>query len=161
MGVSHTHADQPEWLHGDPHEPNLTPPDGDGSFLLTAAGCQTAVTVDRLRTLPFTEIGNCFIVSTGHGVSGPFVFGGVLLADFLAHFLPADQHWRFVDIVSVDGFGTRLTPADLAAPRPPLLAWQIDHTAMNRKQGLVRLIVPGEVNDALRQVKWIDCIRVE
>ena len=161
MGVSHTLPDQPAWLHGHPHEPNLTPPDGDGSFAVTAAGSQTTVTVDQLRTLPFTEIGDCFIVSTGHGVSGPFVFGGVLLAAFLTHLLPVGQSWRSVDIVSVDGFGARLTPPDMAAPRPPLLAFQIDHTAMSRKQGLVRLIVPGEVDDALRQVKWIGQILVE
>ncbi len=161
MGASHAHAGQPAWLHGHPHEPNLTPPDGDGSFAVTAEGSQTTVTVDQLRTLPFTEIADCFIISTGHGVSGPFVFGGVLLADFLAHLLPVDQSWRSIDIVSVDGFGARLTPADLTEPRPPLLAWQIDRAAMSRKQGLVRLIVPGEVNDALRQVKWIGQILIE
>lgn len=161
MDASHTHSDQPAWLHGHPHEPNLTPPVGDGSFAVTAVGSQTTITVEQLRTLPFTEIADCFIISTGHGVSGPFVFGGVLLADFLMQLLPVGQPWRIVDIVSVDGFGARLTPADLAVHRPPLLAWQIDHAAMSRKQGLVRLIVPGEVDDALRQVKWIGQILIE
>ena len=161
MDASHAHADQPTWLHGHSHEPNLTPPVGDGSFAVTVAGSQTTITADQLRTLPFTEIADCFIISTGHGVSGPFVFGGVLLADFLAHLLPDEQRWRSVDIVSVDGFGARLTPADLTVHRPPLLAWQIDHAVMSRKQGLVRLIVPSEVDDALRQVKWIGQILIE
>jgi hypothetical protein len=31
---------------------------------------------------------------------------------------------------------------------------------MTRKQGLVRLVVPTETDDALRQVKWIAEIRV-
>ncbi|MCB0026115.1 MAG: hypothetical protein KDD91_23950, partial [Caldilinea sp.] len=66
--------------------------------------------------------------------------------------------WQQVDVVSGDGFGTRLTPADLVgapAGRPPLLAYMLDGAEMTRQAGLVRLVVPAETDDALKQVKWI------
>ena len=161
MGASHAHADQPTWLHGHSHEPNLTPPVGDGSFAVTVAGSQTTITADQLRTLPFTEIAAWCSARTGGGVGGAGGLGGGVRADCLAGLRPGAQGGRSVDIVSVDGFGARLTPADLTVHRPPLLAWQIDHAVMSRKQGLVRLIVPSEVDDALRQVKWIGQILIE
>src|SRR5690606_33415204 len=121
-------------------------------------GATVQLSVATLRALPYREIGDCYIVSTGHGTSGPFVFGGVTLADLLAHLLHDAGAWRQVDVVSGDGFGTRLTPSDLAeAPigRPPLLAYRLDGTEMTRQAGLVRLVVPAETDDALKQVKWI------
>ena len=42
---------------------------------------------------------------------------------------------------------------------PILLAHIVNGAAMTRAQGLVRLIVPSEIDDALRQVKWV--VRVE
>lgn len=70
--------------------------------------------------------------------------------------------WQYVDLVSVDGFGTRLTPADLAATedRPVLLAYAKDGMPLTRSQGFVRLIVPSETDDALRQVKWLATITI-
>ena len=70
--------------------------------------------------------------------------------------------WHYVDLVSADGFGTRLTPADLAAEdeRPSLLAYMQDGVPLTRAQGLVRLIVPSETDDALRQVKWLATITI-
>ena len=85
------------------------------------------------------------------------------LRDFLHRVLPQYLAWRHVDVVSADGFGTRLLPGDLADPpsgRPPLLAYALDGAPLTREQGLVRLIVPAEVDDALRQVKWVDAIRI-
>ena len=70
--------------------------------------------------------------------------------------------WQYVELVSADGFGTRLAPADLAATedRPVLLAYAIDGVPLTRAQGLVRLIVPSETDDALRQVKWLATITI-
>ncbi len=55
------------------------------------------------------------------------------------------------------------TPADLAAEgeRPSLLAYIKDGVSLTRAQGLVRLIVPSETDDALRQVKWVGRIIIE
>lgn len=158
MNAESTHDQEPDWVHGHPHEPNPEPPPDDGVIVLAAADQEERFTVEFLRTLPTTHITDCHIVSTGHDASGPFTFSGVTLADLLASMLPAGFVWRHVDVVSGDGFGTRLTPADLtgSAPlRPPLLAHTIDHRPLTRAAGLVRLIVPAETDDALKQVKWV------
>jgi len=153
---------QHDWVHGHPHEPNPTPPGGDGHWtLVTPDGNERLFTVEDLPTLPYTVVPDCRIVSTGHDASGPFAFGGVRLADLLAAVLPSGAAWRWIDVISVDGFGACLTPADLAVPdagRPIILAYHVDGAPLGRAQGLVRLIVPSEIDDALRQVKWISRI---
>lgn len=116
-----------------------------------------SITVADLQALPFTHVSDCYIVSTGHGTSGPFAFGGVKLSTFLTAMLPSTP-WHTLDVISGDGFGTRLTAADLAQEtdiRPSLLAYLLDGRPLTRQKGLVRLIVPTEVDDALRQVKWV------
>ena len=151
-------AAEPGWVHGHSHDPNPEPPPGDATIAAhLPSGATEQLSVATLRALQYQEIDDCYIVSTGHGTSGPFVFGGVTLADLLAHLLPG-VGWQLVDVVSGDGFGTRLTPADLAgapAGRPPLLAYMLDGAEMTRQAGLVRLVVPAETDDALKQVKWI------
>lgn len=156
----HEHgAQEPAWVHGHSHDPNPEPPSGDATIeALLADGRSIRLDIATLRALRYHEICDCYIVSTGHGTSGPFVFGGVTLADLLAHLLPGEDMWQHIDIISGDGFGTRLTPDDLAeAPtgRPPLLAYMLDGAEMTRQAGLVRLVVPAETDDALKQVKWI------
>lgn len=157
-------SDQAE--HSDPlrphsHDPNLETPPGDGAFMLHLPdGAQRPVTVAELRALPPTAVANCFIVSTGHGTSGPFTFGGVTLADFVAACWP--EPFLEVEVVSADGFGNRVLAAELhtAAAEPILLALERDGRPLTRAQGLVRMIVPAERDDALRQVKWIGTVRI-
>ncbi len=159
MSADHSHSGEPEWVSGHAHEPNLATPDGDGAFqVINASGAQRC-TLDWLTQLRRVQMADCFIFSTGHSASGPFVFGGILLADLLTA-VSVSLGWRYVDVVSADGFGARIHPADLSVSRPPLLAFEIDGAPMTRKQGLVRLVVPTETDDALRQVKWIAEIRV-
>lgn len=161
-------ADHPlheaDWVHGHPHEPNPLAPAGDSGFVvITSEGVEVATSLSDLTALPGTEVAGCLIVSTGHGTSGPFTFGGALLVDLLAHLvdkLAGQSAWRHIDIVSADGFGTRLTPADLSGAAPILLAWRRDGQPLTRAQGLVRLIVPSERDDALRQVKWVARIEI-
>lgn len=162
---AHEHAAQePGWVHGHSHDPNPEPPPGDATIAVYLAdGRSIRLDVAALRALRYHEIRDCYIVSTGHGISGPFAFGGVTLADLLAYLLPGAGAWQHVDIVSGDGFGTRLTPADLAeapAGRPPLLAYTLDGAELTRQAGLVRLVVPAETDDALKQVKWIARIEI-
>lgn len=148
-------AEEPTWLHGHSHEPNPVAPVGDGSFLLGSGLEMRRITLEALRALPYVEIKDCYIVSTGHGTSGPFRFGGARLSDLLTAHLPDPQEVHAVDVVSADGFGTRLPFDGLRVARPPLLAWTRDGEPLTRAGGLVRLIVPTESDDALRQVKWI------
>jgi DMSO/TMAO reductase YedYZ molybdopterin-dependent catalytic subunit len=130
-------------------------------MLALSDGREQTLTIDSLQSLPQTTISDCYIISTGHGTSGPFTFSGVtLLALVQAHVVTP---FSSVEVLSADGFGTRVTAAELLRPnltRPILLAHMLDGRPMSRAQGLVRLIVPDEDDDALRQVKWIGRITV-
>jgi DMSO/TMAO reductase YedYZ molybdopterin-dependent catalytic subunit len=145
------------------HEPNPEPPDLNPTFRLTLpGGIEWLLTEEDLAKLPQSAVSGCYIVSTGHGTSGPFTFSGVTLYDLIGTYY--DGPWREVEIVSADGFGSRVLAEELqmAQPTAPiLLAIQIDGRPLTRNEGLVRLIVPFEREDALRQVKWISIIRVK
>ena len=140
------------------HEPNPSPPGNDSTVHIWTPGAPASVRfpLARLQALPPHSVQDCFIVSTGHGTSGPFHFRGPLLSTLAA----ACGVARFaqVAIISGDGFGTRLTAQEvLADPAqgPVLLALWRDGTPLTRQQGLVRLIVPAETDDALKQIKWV------
>ncbi len=153
----------PDWLHGHAHEPNLEIPASVPDFTLEYANVQVIrIQVNDLHKLPATQVDHCYIVSTGHGTSGPFTFTGVRLLDLITAFLPANFAWQQCDVISVDGFGTRLFAQEVTTTdRPILLSYALDGQALTRPQGLVRLIVPSETDDALRQVKWVGRIIVE
>jgi hypothetical protein len=155
-----THGNEPAWLHPHIHEPNPAPPSADPTLILARPdGTHTPITVEELAALPQQSAHDCYIVSTGHGTSGPFRFTGVTLADLFAAY--AVRVWEYADVVSADGFGTRVHHAEIpTATRPILLALTCDGESLTRAQGLVRLIVPHEDDDALRQVKWVARIEV-
>lgn len=144
-------------MHG--HNPNPSPPSDDPTLrLITPDGVQT-VTLDRLRRLPVIELPPGIIHSTGHPASGPFVFAGVALGALIAALAPGE--WSAAEVVSADGFGTRVARAEWAeGERPILLAHRRDGLPLTRREGLVRLIVPSETDEALRQVKWLSEIRL-
>jgi DMSO/TMAO reductase YedYZ molybdopterin-dependent catalytic subunit len=147
-----------DWSPPHAHDPNPTPPSADPTFVLFAAGREARLSPEDLSALPQQAIANCYIVSTGHGTSGPFTFDGVALAELLDRY---DAGWKAADVISADGFRTRITSDEARAPaRSILLALIIDGRPLRREEGLVRLIVPGEIDDALRQVKWVSEIRV-
>lgn len=149
-----------EWSPPHAHEPNPEAPSADASIVLHLEGREVRLTPEMLHALPQITVPNCRIVSTGHGISGPFTFGGIALWEIVNSY--SGSPWTTVDIISADGFRTRVTAAELvpATPRPILLALSLDGRPLSRAEGLVRLIVPGEVDDALRQVKWISEIRI-
>ncbi|MEW5988814.1 MAG: molybdopterin-dependent oxidoreductase [Chloroflexota bacterium] len=160
--MSTARYDDPPRPHS--HEPNPDPPSADPTFVLfLPTWTPIQVTVAELRTLPETTVSNCYIVSTGHGTSGPYTFTGVTVLDLLRAYLPAAARWSQVEVISADGFGTRLQAEELWQPDPagpPLLSYTLDGRPMTRTQGLVRLIVPSERDDALRQVKWVGRVSV-
>ncbi len=159
-------AGEPAWLHAHIHEPNPAPPVADMSFVLTRPdGTLVAIPVAALAALPQQSVSGCYIISTGHGTSGPFQFEGVTLGDLLAAYAVATC--EYADVISADGFGTRILQGEIwqgvthtLAARPILLATRCDGKPLTRAQGLVRLIVPHETGDALRQVKWVARIEV-
>ncbi len=144
------------------HEPNPRPPTDDATFVVVLPGGEKRpFTPQSLHQLPQTTLSACYIVSTGHGTSGPFTFSGVSLKVFIDSL--EISGWAELEIVSVDGFGNRVFVEEVQdgdGKRPFLLATRINDSPMTREQGLVRLIVPTETDDALRQVKWIGEIRV-
>lgn len=146
------------------HEPNPEPPTADPTFTLSLPdGVAIHIGPADLQKLKATTIGDCYIISTGHGSSGPFTFTGVTLLDFLRHYINPPRDWSQVEVISADGFGTRLDIEELTHPDPagpPLLSYAVNGRSLSRDDGLVRLIVPNEKDDALRQVKWIGQINV-
>jgi len=137
------------------HDPNPEPPSEDPTVTLIIEESAQPIPLPHLQQLPETTMPNCFIISTGHGTTGPFTFSGVTLHDFAQSYIPGA--WSRLEIVSGDGFGCRVF-ADEA--KETLLAWGKDGRALTRQEGCVRLIVPSERDDALRQVKWVAEIRV-
>ena len=160
MQPSHEH----DPLRPHAHEPNPKPPSADPSFIFVQPnGTETRLGVAALKQLPQTTVPNCYIVSTGHGTSGPFTFTGVRLLDLVQRLLPPHQAWSEVEVISADGFGNRVLANELYQPDPAgpiLLSYLLDGQPMSREQGLVRMIAPVEKDDALRQVKWVGRINV-
>ncbi|MCX6049681.1 MAG: molybdopterin-dependent oxidoreductase [Chloroflexi bacterium] len=155
--------EEPAWLHGHAHDPNPTPPSPDPAFAVRKPdGAEIKITLADLQLLPLVHLDECWIISTGHGRSGPFTFAGTRLLDLINRLLQPKAVWHMVDVISADGFGTRLLAQELqaATTRPMLLSYVINHSPMTRAQGLVRLIVPSEIDDALRQVKWVARIEI-
>jgi DMSO/TMAO reductase YedYZ molybdopterin-dependent catalytic subunit len=145
------------------HDPNPEPPSAEASFRVIWPGGDRIYAPADLRRFPALTITDCFIVSTGHGTSGPFTFTGVPLLTLIDALLPDPAAWNEVAVLSGDGFGVRLYRHELIAlppHRPALLAYALDGQPLTRQQGLVRLIEPNETDDALRQVKWIAEIRI-
>ena len=138
------------------HDPNPAPPGDEPSLTLRWAGGKTILTPDELAEMPLVSIANCHIVSTGHPISGPFAFRGVSLLALLKRYV--NITWETVDVISADGFWARLKADELRAEteRPSLLALEIDGRPLSRALGLVRLIVPGETDDALHNAQTDD-----
>lgn len=147
------------------HDPNPEPPTADPTITLTFPdGRSQSITIAALKALPPLSLTNCYIVSTGHGTSGPFTFSGTALHTLVEAQAHSLEDYSEIEVISADGFGTRVSKTELEKqsqlPRPILLAWNMDGRPLTRQEGTVRLIVPGETDDALRQVKWIGQINI-
>jgi DMSO/TMAO reductase YedYZ molybdopterin-dependent catalytic subunit len=156
------HNETADPLQPHSHDPNPAPPSTDPSFeLVLPDGRSQTITIQDLQHLPTISIANCTIVSTGHGISGPFTFTGATLLSLISHY--CNEAWSQVEVVSADGFGNRVLADELHQPDPAgpiLLAYAMDEQPLTRDQGLVRMIVPSERDDALRQVKWVGTVRI-
>ncbi|MBK8046430.1 MAG: hypothetical protein IPK16_04420 [Anaerolineales bacterium] len=100
-------SSEPDWVHGHPHEPNPAPPSADPTIALDLPqGRQELLTVADLTRLPQQQVDGCYVVSTGHGRSGPFRFTGVILLELLRARWPSVDTLHHVDVIAADGFGT-------------------------------------------------------
>ena len=147
-------------IHTHTHDSNPTTPNDDASFEVVLPDARVRVTVEALRAMPGQTLPGAVIASTGHPASGPFDFGGVTLGTVIAAYAPGA--WSAALISSGDGFSTRVVADEWRSEtaRPILLAHTVDGRPLTRAAGLVRLIVPSETGEALRQVKWVAEIRL-
>ena len=138
------------------HDPNPNPHSADPAFVLSRPEHPPlSISPANLLALPVTTFENCYIISTGHGISGPFSFSGVTLSQLIDHYAPAG--WSAAQIVGGDGFGAMVTVGEFGQA---LLAHTRNGRPLGRQQGLIRLIIPSEQDDALRQVKWVSQINL-
>jgi DMSO/TMAO reductase YedYZ molybdopterin-dependent catalytic subunit len=142
------------------HDSNPTPPGDDASLTVITLDGRTLVTVAALRRLPLRTLPEVMIASTGHPASGPFDLTGTTLRAVIDAYAPGV--WSAALVSSGDGFGTRILAEEWLGEteRPILLAYTLDGRPLSRAEGLVRLIVPTETDEALRQVKWVAEIRL-
>ena len=159
MSRANRHSrDHDEEIHS--HEPNPDPPADDAAITLTGADAtEVTLTPAQLQALPVVAVPGCHITSTGHGRSGPFEFRGPALLELAR--LCSVRDWTRVRVAAGDGFGALLRRSEVEAAagnEPVLLALERDGEPLTRTQGFVRLIVPYEKEDALKQVKWVRTI---
>lgn len=147
-------------LEAHSHDNNTQVPGDDPSLAVHLPdGSTYSVTPADLRRLPPTTLKRHMIV-TDHGAHGPYALQGVALADLIDAYW--SQPYSAVEVVSADGYGNRVYAAELTADaeEPILLSYASDGKPLTRRHGLVRLIVPSERDNALRQIKWVATIRV-
>ncbi len=141
------------------HHNNSHPPSDDSTWTLCLPdGQQLAITLEALRAWPAFTL-PAYWLTTDHGVHGPYQATGVMLRDLIAWHWPGG--WTQVEVISADGYGNRLWREEVTeAAEPPLLCYAWDGQLLSRGQGLVRLVVPSEKGNALRQVKWVMLVRL-
>ena len=123
-----TQSGEPAWLNPHSHKPNQAPPAANPILVLTRPDDSLAtITVAELSALPQQSVDNCYIISTGHGITGPFRFEGVALVDLFAAYDVAA--WGFADVVSADGFGTRIYSNEVNQANRRTILWRLPVTA--------------------------------
>ena len=140
------------------HPNNDRPPNDDTTIRLWLDGDLLKIlTLPALATYPQAQLRYSY--TTDHGVHGPYLLGGVALRTLVAN--DVYQRLREIEVVSADGFGNRIFVAELGEQiRPILLVTHSDGVPLTRQRGLVRLLVPSETDNALRQIKWVETIRL-
>ena len=137
------------------HDNNESPPHHDATVVLIRPnGQQATYTLADLAALPQSTLTYSF--TTDHGTHGPYLLSGVALRD-----LVTERDFQEIEVISADGFGNRLFVEELGDQnRPILLCTHSDGKQLKRSLGLVRLVVPTETDNALRQIKWVAQIRL-
>lgn len=139
------------------HDNNEAVPSNDASIrLVFPNGGETLLSVTQLKSYPQTTLPT-YTFHTDHGAHGPYRLTGVSLKTLLAQEITTP--WSQVEVLSADGFGNRIFATELEDDAI-LLCYEQNGTPLLRRNGLVRLVVPSETDNALRQVKWVATIRV-
>lgn len=144
------------------HDNNESPPDNNLDLVLTRPdGSITEIPAATLDNYPQAVIPQ-YEYTTDHGKHGPYRLTGVALYDLIQQEVATD--WQEVEVLSADGFGNRVFRSELEQPvaaGPILLCTHSDGRPLGRAEGAIRLVVPSETDNALRQIKWVHEIRVK
>lgn len=130
------------------HNPQIT---------IMTDGIKRTFTLSDLHSLPQTTLS--YTYTTDHGRHGPYQLSGVSVADLFSQ-LDVNRFTE-IEVISADGFGNRIDAAELdTADIPILLCTTSDDQQLTAESGLIRLVVPTETDNALRQIKWVEQIRL-
>ena len=148
----------------DHHHNNIAVPENyeGGLDLVLPDGTVRLLSLTALRSnYPTADI-PAYRYTTDHGQHGPYRLTGVALRDLLAAELSPQTDWEQAEVISVDGYGNRVWASETAdlTHGPILLCWLCDGRELTPQQGRIRLVVPSETDNALRQIKWVKTIRV-
>lgn len=145
------------------HVNRVVPPGDDPTFrLVLPNGRQRVWNVADLLALPPTIL-PAYTFVTDHGAHGPYRLQGAALRDVVAAVW--DGVWQEAEVVSADGYSNRVQREEVeggnsAEIAPILLCYAANDQPLTRRHGLIRLVVPSETDNALRQIKWVHAIRL-
>ena len=162
--MTDSHLTNHDPLQPPSHDTNLQPPDNNPSIrFIDPAGQQKSISLADLMADYEPTVIPAYTYMTDHGMHGPYKLEGVALLDLIEQEIGKNGEWGEVEVISADGFGNRLYRPELSpeGEDPVLLCHRSNEEQLRRMQGLVRLVVPSETDNALRQVKWVREIRVK
>ena len=138
------------------HTNNTVVPSGDPGITLHLGQTRKHLSLEELQRYPATTL--TYSYTTDHGDHGPYELTGTLLSDLVEAFYSA---WTAAEVLSADGFGNRVVRREVGPENRVLLCYRANGEPLSREHGLVRLVVPSETDNALRQIKWIRDIYVK
>jgi DMSO/TMAO reductase YedYZ molybdopterin-dependent catalytic subunit len=139
------------------HHNNTTIPETNSDIYLELATKESKLSLEDLMTKYPQSVIEAYTYVTNHGVHGPYRLEGVSLLDLIPEMFAA---WSSVEVISADGFANTLSKAELlAAKEPAMLYYLSDGKSLEPKHGPIRLVVPSETNNAIRQIKWVKRIQ--
>ena len=140
------------------HDNNVIIPDDPVTLLLTIGDLTLhEISLEALARYPQSSL--IYRYTTDHGPQGPYTLSGVALEDIIPAGFTESLHE--VEAISADGFGNRIDSAEIFdRDKRILLCTHSDGEPLSRQHGLIRLVVPSETDNALRQIKWVKTIRL-
>ncbi len=140
------------------HDNNVVIPGEDPTLdLFHGDGRLGSYTLADLAALPQQSL--TYRYTTDHGPHGPYELSGVALGELISAELATTL--SEIEVISADGFGNRIYANELRdSSGPILLCTHSDGAPLSRQHGLIRLVVPSETDNALRQIKWVKTIRL-
>ncbi|MCA9838979.1 MAG: molybdopterin-dependent oxidoreductase [Trueperaceae bacterium] len=140
------------------HHNNTTPPSANTDIIIDLPDNEHHLRLENLIEDYPQSVIEGYTYVTNHGVHGPHRLEGVSLLDLIPETL---VDWQTIEVISTDGFSNTLSKEELLSAKEPIMLYHsIGGERLEHKHGLVRLVVPTETDNALRQIKWVKRIVV-